>query len=90
MSETAQANDGAMLPLSSLPTSFLYDGGFISTITVSYAGSTYVQTFVNDGTDIIYISGWINPDYPNIGNQAMVDQNGEIMVTEDGQVMVTE
>lgn len=59
MSETVQANDGAMLPLPSLPITFTYDGAFVATMTVVYAGSTYVQTFTNDGTNITDISGWI-------------------------------
>ena len=59
MSETVQANDGAMLPLSSLEQTFTYDGEFVETITVSYAGTDYVQTFENDGTHITNLSGWI-------------------------------
>lgn len=59
MSETVQANDGAMLPLESLEQVFAYDGEFVDTITVVYAGKTYVQTFQNDGTNITNISGWV-------------------------------
>jgi hypothetical protein len=59
MSSTVQANDGAMLPLDSIPAVFAYSGQFISTITVVYAGSTYVQTFTNNTVNITNISGWI-------------------------------
>ena len=89
MSETVQANDGAMLPLSSLAAQLIYSGSFISTITVIYQGNTYVQTFLNDGTNITYISGWVNPNYPQ-AQQVMTDQSGNIMVNENGLIMVTE
>jgi len=89
MSETVQANDGAMLPLSSLAQQFVYSGSFVSTITVIYAGKTYVQTFLNDGTNIIYISGWVNSSAPQ-AQQIMVDQSDVIMVDQNGQIMVTE
>jgi len=59
MSSTVQASDGAQLPLDSLPATFAYSGGFISTITVVYQGNTYVQTFTNNGTDILTISNWV-------------------------------
>jgi hypothetical protein len=89
MSETVQANDGAMLPLSSLPQSFVFVGGFISTITVEYQGNTYVQTFINDGVNIIYISGWINPEFPS-GEIVMITEGGQPMLTEDDNVMIME
>ncbi len=89
MSETVQANDGAMLPLDSLATQITYSGGFISTLQVIYAGKTYVQTFLNDGTNIIYISGWITSSAP-VGQQIMVDQSNVIMVDESGNIMVTQ
>ncbi len=89
MSETVQANDGAMLPLSSLPTQLQYDGDFISTITVIYADRTYVQTFLNDGNNIIYISGWVTDQAPQY-QQVMTDENGDIMIAEDGNIMVTQ
>ena len=59
MSSTVQANNGAQLPLDSVEQTFAFAGGFISTITVIYAGNTYVQTFTNNGTNITTISGWI-------------------------------
>jgi hypothetical protein len=89
MSETVQANDGAMLPLDSLATQLFYSGGFISTISVIYAGKTYVQTFLNNGTNIIYISGWVTSSAP-AGQQVMVDQSGNIMVDQSGNIMVTQ
>jgi len=52
-------NTGTPLPLDSLPSTLVFSGGFISTITVQYFGETYVQTFTNDGTDITDISGWV-------------------------------
>jgi|HubBroStandDraft_5_1064220.scaffolds.fasta_scaffold15845_3 hypothetical protein len=89
MSETVQANDGAMLPLSSLATQITYAGGFVSTLQVIYQSNTYTQTFLNDGTDIIYISGWVNAAYPQT-QQVMTDESGDIMEDESGNIMVTE
>ncbi len=89
MSETVQANDGAMLPLSSLPTQITWAGSFVSTIQVIYAGSTYTQTFLNDGTHIIYISNWINNAAPQ-AQQVMTDESGNIMEDESGNIMVTQ
>lgn len=59
MSSTVQASDGAMLPLDSIAQVLAYSGLFVATITVVYAGVTYVQTFTNNGTNITNISGWI-------------------------------
>jgi hypothetical protein len=90
MSETVQATDGAMLPLESLAQEFIFSGSFLSTITVVYQGRTYVQTFLNDGTNITYISNWIYNATPP-GSEIMVDENGEVMTEEDGTtIMVTE
>jgi len=50
---------GAKVPLDSLPQTFVYAGGFLSTITVAYRGVTYVQTFTNDGSNITVISKWV-------------------------------
>ena len=50
---------GTPLPVSSLPQTFTYFGGFLTTITVSYYDNTYVQTLTNDGTNITVISGWV-------------------------------
>jgi hypothetical protein len=89
MSETVVASDGAMLPLSSLPTEIIYAGGFVSTITVQYQSKTYVQTFLNDGTNIIFISNWIYTVTPPSG-EIMVDESGDVMTDESGDPMVTE
>lgn len=89
MSETVQANDGAMLPLSSLAQQFVYSGSFVSTITVIYQGNTYVQTFLNNGTDITYISGWVNSNYPQ-AQQVMTDELGNVMTDQSGNIMVTQ
>lgn len=59
MSDTVTATDGALLPLISLAQTYAYSGGFLSTITVSYSGNTYVQTFTNDGTNITGASQWV-------------------------------
>lgn len=50
------------LPLDSLNQVFTYDGDFIETITVVYNGITFVQTFVNDGTNITNISQFKEPE----------------------------
>jgi|FreactcultureFD7_1027221.scaffolds.fasta_scaffold70042_2 hypothetical protein len=56
---TVIASDGVGLPIDSLEQSLAYSGSIISTITVSYLGNTYVQTFTNNGTQITDISQWI-------------------------------
>lgn len=90
MSETVQANDGTMLPLSSLAQEFTYSGTFVTSITVLYQGNTYQQTFLNDGTDITYISGWNNINSPQ-AQEIMTDESGNIMTDESGlDYMVTE
>lgn len=89
MSGTVQANDGAMLPLDSLAQQLTYSGGFISQIQVQYQGNIYNQTFMNDGTNITYISGWNNPDFPAT-ETIMTTESGDIMLTEDGNLMITE
>lgn len=50
---------GTPLPLGDLPATLAYSGSFIHTITVSYYGNTYVQTFTNNGTNITAISAWV-------------------------------
>ena len=59
MSETVQANNGAMIPLDSVEQTFTYDGEFVATITAVYQGNTYVQTLENNGTNITSISNWV-------------------------------
>lgn len=58
-STVTAAINGMGLPIDSLEQTFAYDGSFVSTITVEYAGITYVQTFTNNGTQITNISQWI-------------------------------
>lgn len=89
MTQTVIANDGVQLPVEALAQEFTYDGDFVATITVVYNGIQYVQTFVNDSTNIIYFSGWINSAAPQI-NQLMTDESGDLMVAEDGELMVTQ
>ena len=50
---------GEKVPLDSLQQDFVYVGGFVSTITVSYRSTTYIQTFTNDGTNITRVSKWV-------------------------------
>lgn len=89
MSETMIANDGKQVPVSDLAAQFVYSGAFVSTITYLYQGKTYVQTFLNDGTNIIYISGLVTDSAPQ-AQQVMTDESGNIMVDESGNIMVTE
>jgi hypothetical protein len=90
MGETVQANDGNALPLDSLAQQFTYDGSFIETISVFYTNKLYVQTFTNDGTNIIAISGWIYTPPPPPSGQIMITQHGDIMTNEAGNIMITE
>ncbi len=62
MSETVTALDGTALPIDSLPATLTFSGGFIQTIVVHYSGisgTTYTQTFTNNGTNVTAISGWV-------------------------------
>lgn len=59
MSETVQASNGAMLPLSSLAQDITYDNALVETVTVIYQGITYVQTFTNNGTSITSSTNWV-------------------------------
>ena len=85
MSEVVEANDGVLLPLNEIPQVFEYDGTFLSTITVEYAGNIYKQTFTNDGTHITNISRWENIVFPLV---ALVDYLGRVMVDNTREVMV--
>jgi hypothetical protein len=89
MSGTVQANDGTMLPLDSIPVEIDYSGSFVSKMTVEYQGKIFVQTFTNDGTNIIYISGWeLNTLPPS--DEIMIDQSGNIMTDQSGVIMVSQ
>lgn len=60
MSETVTTiSDGVQLPLDSLEQVFGYTGSNVTTITVVYAGNTYVQTFIYAGSNVTQISGWV-------------------------------
>lgn len=56
--ETILSSNGVGLPINNLAVAITYDGSFVSTLTVVYNAITYVQTFLNDGTDITHISQW--------------------------------
>jgi len=59
MSETIVGSDGTLIPLDSLTQVFAYTGTDISTITVAYAGKTFVQTFSYTGGMVTTITGWV-------------------------------
>lgn len=56
---TVTASNGIGLPIDSLEQTFAYSDSFVSTITVVYVGITYVQTFLNNGSQITDISQWV-------------------------------
>ncbi len=90
MGATVQASDGTAIPLDSVGQQFTYDGSFISEIIVNYQGKIFVQTFTNDGTNIIYISNWVAVSAPP-SQQIMVDQSDNVMIDQDGiNIMVTQ
>jgi hypothetical protein len=93
MTDTVTANDGVALPLCNLPLAIVYDGDFVSTLTVQYRGNTYVQTFTNDGTNITEISAWINSAFYPPGD-IMYEQDGttemQTEVASGSQTMYTE
>jgi hypothetical protein len=59
MADYVTASNGVQLELAAIEQSFVYDGTFVSTITVVFSGKTYIQTFENDGTNITDISQWV-------------------------------
>lgn len=63
MSLTVTASDGTPLPLDSLPQTLAYTtisgNPYLSTITVVYAGNTYVQTLTYTGINLTSISRWV-------------------------------
>lgn len=65
MSETVMASNGVMLPVNDLPLTIGYvEVGdpavtFVQTFTVSYQGTTYIQTFTNNGAQITGWSRWV-------------------------------
>ena len=50
--------DGKQLPIDSLPGTIAYSGSLVGSITTNYAGNQYVQSFLNNGTNITYFSGF--------------------------------
>ena len=50
--------DGVPLPIDSLPVSIAYSGTLTGSMTWDYAGKQYVQSYLNNGTNITYISGY--------------------------------
>lgn len=59
MSSIITANNGTQIDLDNVELTFAYSGSFLMTITIVYAGETYVQTFTNNGTNITVISNWV-------------------------------
>jgi hypothetical protein len=57
--ETVTASNGTPLPVDSLAQTLTYDGDLVATVTVHYAGITYVQTMTNNGTSITGVSQWV-------------------------------
>ncbi len=56
---TVTASNGVELQINALEQTLEWDGSIISTITVVYNSITYIQTFLNDGTNITDISQWV-------------------------------
>lgn len=55
-----QGSDGKSIPLDSLAQTLGYDGSNnLTTITVSYDGNTYIQTFTYVGSNLTGISAWV-------------------------------
>jgi len=59
MAATELADDGTQIPVYSIAMAFAYVSGNLSTITIQYAGNTYVQTFTYSGADVTNISLWV-------------------------------
>ena len=67
---------------------YLWPDDFVATMTVQYAGITYVQTYTNDGTHITDISQWI--PQPPVVTYMIQESGSDFMVTEDGNSMIDE
>ena len=60
ISNSPVASDGVILPMASLSQVLAYDGSNnLQTITVTYLGHTYVQTFTMTGSNVTGISAWV-------------------------------
>ena len=55
------ASDGVIIPIDSLDQTMTYNaaGGLLDTVTVSYGGNTYKQTFTYSGSNVTLISQWV-------------------------------
>ncbi len=59
MSDYVTASNGVQLEIAALAKTYVWVGGFLSTQSVTYSGVTYVQTFTNNGTNILTSSMWV-------------------------------
>jgi hypothetical protein len=59
VSETVVAEGGKLLPIDSLEQTFAYTGSDLTSISVTYAGFTYVQTFTYDAGNLTNVSQWV-------------------------------
>ena len=79
--------NGMSLPVDSLPFTMTYSGSIVATITVHYAGITYINTFTNNGTQITGSSGYI-AQVPVIAylqaenNDQLISENGNLLIGE--------
>lgn len=88
MGATVTASNGAQLPIDSLSVNVVYSGSFVSTMTTQYSGTTYVQTFTNDGTHITAWTNWV-AQVPVV-TYMQTESGGYTMITEDNNLMITE
>lgn len=89
MGATVTASNGAQLPIDSLPVSITYSGSFVSTMTTTYAGIVYIQTYSNDGTHITSFTNWV-AQVPPVTTFMQTESGGFTMITEDNNLMITE
>jgi len=58
--DVVMGDDGIPLPLDELSQTLGYDGSSnLTSITVVYNGSTYVQTLTYTGNNLTAVSGWV-------------------------------
>ena len=53
------ASDGVTLPIDSLAQTLAYTGSDLTSISVSYGGSTYIQTLTYTGDKLTGVSVWV-------------------------------
>ena len=58
MTKATPLHPSVQLPVNDLPVTITYSGTLPGSLTTSYQGVTYVQTFTNDGTNITGIGQW--------------------------------